>query len=207
MTGAGSRSTPRSRWRWSRRWRLGRANRDRDRRAGEIPARRDGIPRPGSSIIATSWTASSGLRGNPGVTVLVYDQTCAAEKAGGKRGTYPDPARRADQRARLRGMRRLRGQVQLPRKPSSDASERSIRAVATRTIRAERLLSEFRDDRGRKSLLLAGGTDRLPEWVLPTRTLRGAFSSRALAVRASSPSARCWAWQRTSRAKAWRCST
>ncbi len=35
------------------------------------------------------------LRGTPGLTVLIYDQTCAAEKRRRrKRGTYPDPAKR-----------------------------------------------------------------------------------------------------------------
>ncbi|TWG87034.1 indolepyruvate ferredoxin oxidoreductase [Cupriavidus gilardii J11] len=36
------------------------------------------------------------LRGTEGVTILIYDQTCATEKRRRrKRGTYPDPARRA----------------------------------------------------------------------------------------------------------------
>ncbi len=35
------------------------------------------------------------LRATPGLTVLIYDQTCAAEKRRRrKRGTFPDPAKR-----------------------------------------------------------------------------------------------------------------
>ncbi|WP_268580584.1 hypothetical protein, partial [Escherichia coli] len=35
------------------------------------------------------------LREHPGVSVLIYDQTCATEKRRRrKRGAYPDPARR-----------------------------------------------------------------------------------------------------------------
>ena len=55
------------------------------------------------------------LRALPGVSALVYDQTCAAEKRRRrKRGEYPDPpVASCHQRPGLRRMRRLQRQVEL----------------------------------------------------------------------------------------------
>ena len=88
------------------------------------------------------------LREYPGVSVLIYDQTCAVEKSGAaaRRTRRTDRvsrsgAPRRHQRTGLRGLRRLSASNPTAcrssrSRPSSAASARSISRVATRITRA-----------------------------------------------------------------------
>ena len=96
------------------------------------PSEYRGVALPGGVEV---WDRDAADRGAarcsphvPGVTVLIHDQECAAElRRARKRGKADEPDRaRRHQRARLRGLRRLRREVQLPvgrsrSRPSSGA--------------------------------------------------------------------------------------
>jgi indolepyruvate ferredoxin oxidoreductase len=149
------------------------------------------------------------------LSVLIYDQTCAAEKRRRrKRGSYPDPGQaRGDQRARLRGLRRLRRQSNCvsvqPLETEFGRKRRSTSRPATRTFPASRASARASSPcmaHAPKKALgtmddFALGAD-LPEPKVPAHRSQFACSSPASAAPASSPSARSSAWPRISRARA-----
>ena len=85
----------------------------------EDPSRYDGVALPAGAEVRDRdrlLAAQRELAQVPGVTVLIHDQACATElRRARKRGQGRRPAAAgADQRARLRGLRRLRREVGLP---------------------------------------------------------------------------------------------
>ena len=105
-----------------------------------IRRRRAGRTASSSTRATNSIAVEKELAAIDGVTVLIYDQTCAAEKRRRrKRGQYPDPDKRVFiNAARLRRLRRLRRQVELRLGPAARDRVRpqaraSTSRAATRT--------------------------------------------------------------------------
>ena len=109
------------------------------------------------------------LREVEGTTILLYDQTCAAEKRRRrKRGKFPDPAEaRVHQRAGLRRLRRLRREVELRvgraggNRVRPQAHDRPV-VVQQGLLLRQRFLPELRHRRRRPAPQAAeGGGGRL----------------------------------------------
>ena len=149
-----------------------------------------------------------------GVTVLVYDQTCATEAAAAQARPLPTPDRASSSTSGVRGLRRLQRQVQLPvDRPGDDRVRHQARdrpfscnldlsclkgCPALVTVEAA---PQARRRHPRRT------TQRPLEGCLPALGDRIRCSSPASAAPASSRSARCSAWRRTSKARQRPCST
>ena len=174
----------------------------------------------------SSTRCSASCATSPGLTVLVYDQTCAAEKRRRrKRGTVPRPAEaRLHQRGGLRRLRRLLGRNRTASRcsrsrPSSAASARIDQSNCNKDFSCLKgFCPSFVTVHGgaaAQAAEAAGGGGRRPvrrrsagcRSSAADRATPTASSSPASAAPASSPSARCSAWRRISKARAAPCST
>ena len=178
------------------------------------------------SATATSSTqVQRELRDIPGLTVLVYDQTCAAEKRRRrKRGTYPDPPKRVfindavcegcgdcSEQSNCVSVKPL--ETEFGRKRTIDQSQLQQGFLLPQGLLPELRHRAWRQRCARPSAARrASSSDplaricrcRTPRAARPSPT---ASSSPASAAPASSPSARSSAWRRISRARAAPCST
>ena len=158
------------------------------------------------------------LREIEGTTAIIYDQTCATEKRRRrKRGKLADAGQaRGHQRAGVRRLRRLLRAEQLPERGAGGDRVRpqaphQPEHLQQGLLLREGLLPELRHGRRRAAEEAEEGAAaatcrrcrRCPSRCCRWPRRPGASWSAASAAPASSPSASCWAWPRTWKARAW----
>ena len=190
----------------------------RHRRAGEVRRRRRWRPASRCTTATSSTASSASCASCRAAPRIIYDQTCATEKRRRrKRGTLATPDKRVvinelvcegcgdcsvQSNCLSRGAGGDRVRPQAPHQPEHLQQGLLLR---------QGLLPELRHGRGRAAEEAQEGK-AAATWPrcrrCPSRCCRwprrpGASWSAASAAPASSPSASCWAWPRTWKARAW----
>ena len=176
---------------------------------------RDVLPAgsPACASATSSTPCSARCEEVPGVSAILYIQTCAAEKRRRrKRGTFPDPDRRVfinpdvcegcgDCGVQSNCVSILPLETEFGRKRAIDQS-----SLQQGLLLPRRLLPELRHPRGREGpqgrARAASRSPTCPRRRSRRSTAPTTSSSPASAAPASSPSARSSPWPRTSRARA-----
>jgi indolepyruvate ferredoxin oxidoreductase len=152
-----------------------------------------------------------------GTTAIIYDQTCATEKRRRrKRGTLVDPEKRVvinelvcegcgdcSVQSNCLSVEPLETEFGRKRRINQNTCNKDYSCVkgfcpSFITVEGGQLKKPKKEKKGAPSSL-----PPVPEPVLPVAETPGASWWAAWAAPASSPSASCWAWPRTLKARAW----